>query len=175
MKDTLRLLLTGFCPKKCEGCCNKQWDLKNLPVAHDFSKFNTVLITGGEPLHYAYRNVTLVLIEYLQQFYPHIRIIVYTSNVEGILWLHENVLIDGYTFTLHPGDSMVEFNDLIYSFNMQKEYTKKNLSLRLTVFKGVEIPSHLDLSLWKVKKDMEWIPDCSLPENEVFMKVPDLE
>jgi len=50
----------------------------------------------------------------------------------------------------------------------------KSVSLRLNIFKGIYIPEVVDLSLWKVKKDMEWISNCPLPEDEVFMKLPNI-
>ena len=52
-------------------------------------------------------------------------------------------------------------------FTESFSYVKK--SLRLKVFKGVDV-SGIDLSLWDVKDNIEWIKDCPLPEDEVLMR-----
>ena len=45
----LRLLITEKCNRKCEGCCNLDWDLQNLPVCTSFKGYDEILLTGGEP------------------------------------------------------------------------------------------------------------------------------
>jgi len=55
MKKTLRLLITLDCNLKCEYCCNKlpdvikKFEYKALDEI-DFSLYNAVCISGGEPL-----------------------------------------------------------------------------------------------------------------------------
>ena len=55
-----------------------------------------------------------------------------------------------------------------FAKNLPKLFKTK--SFRLNVFKGVDI-SKLNTFGWKVKDEIEWIKNCSLPEDEVFMQL----
>ena len=46
----LRLLLFKQCNRNCEGCCNKDWNLESPPIEIDFSSYDEVCLTGGEPM-----------------------------------------------------------------------------------------------------------------------------
>ena len=49
----LRLLVTPYCNRDCDLCCNQNFDLDALPVitqADQFSKYTEISLTGGEPL-----------------------------------------------------------------------------------------------------------------------------
>ena len=52
MKKQLRLLVTDKCNRSCVGCCNKQWNLNELPIANmdELNMYELIMITGGEPL-----------------------------------------------------------------------------------------------------------------------------
>ena len=56
----LRLLFTKDCNRNCPGCCNKDWDLDSLPVCTDFTPYDLVMITGGEPMLYPERLLHLI-------------------------------------------------------------------------------------------------------------------
>jgi hypothetical protein len=61
-------------------------------------------------------------------------------------------------------------NSFVTEFpNGGKIYKTRKKSLRLNVFKGVSVPK--TWSNWIVKKNMVWIKNCPLPEDEVFMKL----
>ena len=170
----LRLLVTKYCPKSCEGCCNKDWNLDNLPIIDDFSKYDEILITGGEPLAKVQRDITLRIVEFIHIFNPSAQIIVYTASPSGILWLNSMYAVDGYTLTIHNEsdiDALYDLNNVILS---NEKYYREFYSLRLNVFKGIELPKELDLRCWTVKKDIEWIPNCPLPEDEIFMRMPNI-
>lgn len=49
MNSKLRLLVTEKCPNKCPLCCNKQFNMNDIPVV-DRWNYDEVMITGGEPL-----------------------------------------------------------------------------------------------------------------------------
>lgn len=40
----LRLLLWEECNRTCAGCCNKDWNLSELPVCFDYSGYDLILI-----------------------------------------------------------------------------------------------------------------------------------
>jgi hypothetical protein len=53
-KPVMHLLVTDKCDRDCAYCCNKQYDVKNIPVAskEEFESVDTVCLTGGEPFKY---------------------------------------------------------------------------------------------------------------------------
>lgn len=60
MKDTIRVLVSWECNMRCSYCCNKLPEVRSqIKPAHlegiDFARYQTVCITGGEPLLYPTR------------------------------------------------------------------------------------------------------------------------
>lgn len=164
MKKTLRLIYTPKCNRSCEGCCNKDFDLPNLPRPDHFN-YDEIFITGGEPLLYVDQ-----LIGFIKaiRLVSNAKIYVYTAMVDNLEGLKKIFKItDGLTVTLHePADQ-----NPFYWFNkyLEKNPSLPRKSLRLNVFKGVNLKN--DYPYWKIKKDIEWIKNCPLPKNEVLMKV----
>lgn len=168
----LRLLLLDECNRRCEGCCNKQWDLTKVPVCEDYSGFEMVLITGGEPMlrpDLIKRAVTKIR---KQNSCP---IVLYTAHVhDARLAFSMLTLVDGITLTLHEQNDV----DPFYNFARLLRHLGKDLEqkqLRLNMFKGVEMELNsvkddpVD-KMWRTKRDIVWIDPCPLPEGEVFMR-----
>jgi len=168
----IRLIITKDCLNKCPKCCNNNFNIESLPIIQNYD-CDELIITGGEPLG---RNInkTLSLLNYLKyvDVDPNRKIFVYTND---IFHLNEIIhLIDGITLSIHNISDMKDFifwndvyrNNTFYNF----EDSIKNKSLRLHIFKEVEIPTDLDLSDWGVKKDIEWAENCPLPKGEVLMR-----
>lgn len=157
--NILRLLMFSACNRACPGCCNKQWDLDALPVVTDYSNFDMVILTGGEPM----LNPTLVAMTAgrirAQTMAP---VILYTAKPERLpsimRWL------DGVTVTLHEQADVDPFLDVA------AQLTGEGHSLRVNVFAGVDVP---EVPGWETKRNIEWIEDCPLPEGEVFMRLSD--
>lgn len=51
-KPVMHLLITDKCDRDCKWCCNKQYDVNDIPVATkgEYESVNTVCLTGGEPI-----------------------------------------------------------------------------------------------------------------------------
>ena len=164
----LRLLVTEYCPRKCPGCCNKDWDLKSLPVCKDFSGYSEVLITGGEPLSLPI-NTLVDIFKAVKVQNPTAKIILYTadSSKHRTIWDLLNTWLDGITLTLHEQKDVFLVYDFVNWVNTFE--LPKGVSLRMNIFKGIEY-SYLNLSKWRVKANMEWIKNCPLPKDEVFMR-----
>lgn len=164
----LRLLITEKCNRSCAGCCNKQWDLSKLPVTHDFTKYDLIMLTGGEPL--LYPATLLAVVAEIRKQNPQAQIIVYTAYAERVLWVLP--WVDGITLTLHAWSDVNPFyklDNLLHDARETGAPWVKNLSLRLNVFAGVE---HVyNFNCWEKKVGIEWIEDCPLPDDEVFMRV----
>lgn len=163
----LRLLLFENCNRSCEGCCNKQWDLKTLPVCTDFRGYECIMMTGGEPMlrpDLVLRTATKI---HNEVYSP--TIYMYTSKVDSLkAMMNVMPILDGITVTLHEQEDVEpfkEFNDKIVQF-WDTDY-----SFRLNVFKGVSLNETWIDYRWKVKLGIEWIDPCPLPDNEVFMRL----
>ena len=172
---TLRLIVTEKCHRNCEGCCNKQWDIKALPVCRSFEGYDEIILTGGEPLRFRENLIALVQSIKRQTESP---VYIYTAFLDSEM----EVLValcfaDGITLTLHEMEDIEPFldlNDLLLSTNVKMHRGK---SLRLNVFRGVDRELYkyeADLSLWEIKDSIVWLEDCPLPDNETLMRLEDI-
>jgi len=157
----LRLILFEECNRKCEGCCNKDWDLKSLPIIHDYKQFDMILLTGGEPL--LCPTIVRTTIENIRRE-SKATIIIYTALVDSPLIFYALLeLVDGITLTIHEQNDVPDFY-VLCAILANSNITGK--TMRLNVFEGItiqNIPSY-----WIVKKDMKWIKNCPLPEGEIL-------
>jgi len=162
----LRLLLFEKCNRKCPGCCNKQWNLDALPIEDNYKHYDKIILTGGEPMLDPF-----FVIEKIKEIKKvnDCPVIVYTAKVDEINSALEVLkYADGMTLTLHDKKDYIPF--LYFNAVLGFKTELSNKSLRLNVFKGVDInPDHFPI--WKCKTNIEWIDNCPLPENEVFCRV----
>ena len=166
MKKTLRLLLFEDCNRSCEGCCNKQWDLSKLPVVWDYSVYDTIILTGGEPM--LHPNTLFETIDLIKVVNPTAKIILYTAMTSTPYTLQQVLQqIDGLTVTLHNQQDMIPF----LCFNNILNIDLESKTLRLNIFDEVEVSNYQIPEHWQIKDNIEWIEDCPLPDNEVFMRL----
>lgn len=165
----LRLLVTKNCDRNCKGCCNKDWDLDNLPIVKDYN-YDLIMITGGEPMLYFIKLIKLI--KNIQEN-NNAKIILYTANLNviNISYILYRYLA-GITLTLHRQKDIERFKLLNNVLLLDSEY--KNKSLRLNIFEGIELSKNIDLSLWEVKNNIKWIKNCPLPKNEEFKRLKNL-
>ena len=158
----LRLLLFTNCDRSCAGCCNKDWDTLALPSVGLLYPYDLVLLTGGEPLLFPQ-----IVREAIQdiRFYSKAKVIVYTAMTKKI-GRFQDILgrADGMTVTLHEQKDVADFERMLEKIPPE-EFSGK--SMRLNVFKGVGV-EHPEG--WQVKDQIEWVKDCPLPDDEVFMR-----
>ena len=159
---TLRLLLFSACNRDCDQCCNKDWDLKALPIERDFTQYDEVLLTGGEPMLSPRR--VWEAVEHIRAQNTTAKIHLYTAMVRPVLvdLLRHN--LDGVTLTLHDQNDVTE---TLYAFLAIAPRLQPAKSLRLNVFEGVVVE---DVEGWQVKRNMVWLPQCPLPANETFCR-----
>lgn len=157
----LRLLLWPDCNRSCSGCCNKDWNLDALPRAtvEEIKNTNLVMLTGGEPMLYpeglkgAIENVRAL---------SSAKIYIYTAKVDEPIAREALIMADGMTLTLHCQSDVEPF------LKFAKSVRGLSRSLRLNVFKGIEVPE-VPVG-WVVKNNIEWIENCPLPTNEIFRR-----
>jgi len=153
--------VTDVCNRQCAGCCNKDWDLDALPVCKDFTGYDEIMLTGGEPM--LFPGKVAGVIREIRKVNTQAKVILYTAKLNKNIFtvLH---LLQGLTVTLH------EVGDLKPFFMFERLISSMcsvSVCLRLNVFKGIEAPY---APKWKIKDNIEWIKDCPLPKNEEFMR-----
>jgi hypothetical protein len=160
----LRLLLFPECNRKCRGCCNKDWELNELPICKSFAGYSEIFLTGGEPM----LNPALVkeVATKIRQQNPSARIILYTakSDVPNALIDVLNY-VDGVTLTLHVRKDIETFR----IFNELLGNHRNGKSLRLNVFSNVALKD-IDTTGWSVKSGITWIKNAPLPQGEEIMR-----
>jgi len=167
-KKSLRLILTSLCSRRCPGCCNEDRDIGGLPRCTDFTPYDEILITGGEPMEHL--DLLYMCIHEIKVQAPETPIYVYTARTTEpyTLWALLSI-VDGVTITLHEEKDVAPFKS--FEGHMPtpfKEYPDEAKSLRLNIFKGVSTPK--TQWQWKTKANIEWIKNCPLPEHETFMR-----
>jgi hypothetical protein len=173
----LRLLVTDQCNRNCAGCCNKDWDLKKLPVVTDdlvgewlFDRWDEIIFTGGEPLLDPV-DLCKIMCYFYEMF--DAKSYLYTADPFELLvsWHEVITWLDGITLTIHDADAAKDFKFLNkYLLCLKKGGRLRNLSLRLHSFVPEANWTFTDLSLWKFKQ-VKWIENCPLPDGEVFMRL----
>lgn len=134
---TTHLVVTLLCDRNCPLCCNRQWDMINLPYITDeeLKQTEMLCITGGEPFAYS---DPVAIAAYYREKYPNIKYCtVYTNAYELNYnydkldsWLYENQ-IDGLNI------SIKEQKDVNAFYSLVRDYTPKLPMNRLYIFPNV--------------------------------------
>lgn len=177
-KNKLRLIVTDQCHNNCPLCCNRQFNMDEVPVVSRWD-YDEICITGGEPISVNKKFHQLVeLIDGIRAVWKGMghsgKIYIYTSTRRADLLFKVLPHVDGIVYTIHNAHESYTLQHFIYRCN---RYTKDPKSFRLNYFKGEEkfLPSdpvvarHLRTH-WKMKQ-LEWIPDCPVPEGEEFRRI----
>jgi hypothetical protein len=155
------------CNRSCEGCCNKDWDVDNLPRVDTYEGYDLIMLTGGEPMLRPMLIMQVCAEIREMDFAPPI--ILYTAKSRRAMDLVAILgWVDGITLTLHEQYDVGAFVELQELLSMYPDHHKK--SLRLNVFSNV-ILDGVDTANWHVKDGIEWIDDCPLPTDEVLMRL----
>lgn len=95
-RSTIHLFVTNKCDHQCKYCCNKEYDINDIPFvsANELRNARHIYITGGEPF----------LVEGISSFafnirnqYPNIsKICIYTSGFELLEWMDKGHRLRGF-------------------------------------------------------------------------------
>jgi MoaA/NifB/PqqE/SkfB family radical SAM enzyme len=158
-RKILRLLLFKECNRSCPMCCNKYWPLDDLLIEDDFRDYESIILTGGEPML-----KPLVIYKAIRKIkeQTQVPIYLYTALITPYsVDLLEK--LDGITLTLHDQGDVTPFKE------NKKDLEQNGKSLRLNVFKGIDL-GDINLERWEVKP-MVWVKNSTfLPENEIFKR-----
>lgn len=164
---TAHILVTPLCIRDCKYCCNKQYNLNEIPYITDEELLNAkhVYITGGEPFLFS----NPCMISYmLKKKYPNIeRVVVYTNATELCDYLNNyNLLysIDGLTISIKNWKDKEVFEKFL-SFDSEVLKLRHN---RLYVFPGYEDTKCPDLIQ---KMNRVWQKEFVPAPNSIFRKL----
>lgn len=168
----LRLLVTSRCNRKCNGCCNNDWNLNKLPIVKSYKKYDEIILTGGEPLLLDFMLLKLICLG-IRKENDHCKIYLYTAKssaknkIRNLLY----EFIDGIVLTLHDKRDINPFISLNNWYQKNNPEVFKFRSMRLNIFKEVVLPKNINLDGWKIKDNIEWIKNSPLPKGEVFNRI----
>ena len=100
---TAHIMVTSLCNRDCPHCCNKQYDLNDIPyiTIEELSQMKHIYLTGGEP--FTYSNPDMIALK-LKSEYPNIEsVVVYTNAYELWNYLDDSghtYFIDGVTISI---------------------------------------------------------------------------
>lgn len=168
-KKNIHLLVTTLCDRNCKYCCNKQYNLNDIPYVTDEELENAenIFITGGEPFLYSSPNEIAFGLKYKYQKNRK-NIYVYTNAYELLKYLeirdNRNSLIhlSGVTVSIKTNKDREAFEELILRDEIK--FLKSNW---LYVFNDL-VPK--ELGNFQMKK-RSWEPDFKPDPNSVFRKV----
>lgn len=175
----LRLIVTDKCNRHCAGCCNLSLDWKSIPVFKPITdrhpritEWNEVLVTGGEPM--LEPELTRKVINMIS---ADKKAFLYTAEVSDWQKIKDVIrILDGLTVTIHDDcdvDTFVDFHSRLAYEQRIRRMLAHCRYLRLNVFRGVTLPDNIEFyPMWKIKRNIEWIPNAPLPDGEVLMRLP---
>lgn len=170
-KGIIHLFVTPLCNRNCPFCCNKQYNMNDVPFVTDteLKEAHTLLITGGEPFKYAQ---PCEIAGYYKERYPNIKnvyvysnakeLLEYTCNNEGGIYN-----IDGLSISIKNQEDMKAFEKLL----MYLRYNVDELQLssnRLYVFQDCLIPEHLG-NFQLIKR--EWQKEFEAASDSIFRRL----
>ena len=161
-----RLLVTYDCDRACRGCCNKDWKFdKPIEVdLEDVYKYDTIYITGGEPMKYPDQLKKLVLDI---KNNSDAKVILYTASPYPKKdFLDILNIIDGATITIHSFNDRKKFIEAGYN---KMKFPNKSMRLNIFFRAGLDV----DPLEWKIEYK-KWIKDAPIPQGEDFIKLKKL-
>lgn len=165
-KHVIHLLVTSLCQRNCKYCCNKQYNLNDIPyVTNKELKDALVLcITGGEPFLFA--NPSSIATYYKNKYGNIKKIFVYTNAIELFHYLVKGgkiIDIDGLNISIKTKLDAKVFESCIKT---NEEVTKLDYN-RLYVFDNLytENPSKFKVI------HREWQPNFKPANDSIFRKI----
>ena len=163
----LRLLITDQCNRNCPKCCNKGFDLKALPIADPTHLFNThydeVSLTGGEPLLVPTVTVSVASLLKTKPFPP--KVYLYTAWVEDASAYYMVMpFVDGVTVAIRSLRDSLKFQTIAHHY--KSVFAGKHNRIKVFAKNLTHMPEATHFTI----ETAEWIDNCPLPEDEVFMR-----
>lgn len=161
----IHIMVTSLCSRNCKHCCNKQYDLNDIPYVTDeeLKKAETLCLTGGEP--FAFTNPCEIA-NYYKRKYKNIKnIYVYTNAVELAKYLMHNTIenIDGISISIKTDADAAAFDYFI----KDKKAIRNLTSNRLYVFDNLYTEEIQGFTVIH----REWMSEFQPANDSIFRRV----
>jgi hypothetical protein len=179
MEQIIHIYTINECGKKCPLCCNKLYNIDEIPVVTVDELYNadTICITGGDPFLY---NDLYKFVDNIKMQYPNIKnIYAYTSGTALLNYLNVNhdkpLNLDGVSIA--PKDK-TDWNNL-KTILLNETYNKIIASMksnRLMIFDNQkdnfnQIMNDVNLDMFNIM-GRKWQDTFNTPSNEIFRRLP---
>lgn len=169
-KKVIHLMTTTLCSRDCPYCCNKQYDIDQVPTVTDeeLKECEVVCLTGGEPVRFS--NVKAIAAR-LKTKNRHIKVYVYANAMELYFYLKTDKnwmgrrLIDGWSVSIKHGEDARLFKKLVELF--PKDFLNKSNRLYVydNLFPKEDCPDCFEYF------DREWQEDFKPADDSIFRRI----
>jgi len=166
MNTTAHILVTSLCDRDCPSCCNKQYDLNDVPYITDdeLKQIKHVYLTGGEP--FVYSNPCEIARK-LRLTYKNIDSVIVYSNVHELynylMTGGELYCIDGITMSIKCEKDKSAFEHV--AENPDVLLLPKNRLYVFPSFEDTECPDSI------VKMNRQWQTVFTPAPNSIFRRL----
>ena len=177
--EVTKVVVTRKCNRRCRGCVTRTLDDIKTVSFEDLLNYESILITGGEPMLMSDRCVELVHRLRLKGFTGMITLSISDASRAGRYWAADMLIdeVDGIFFTLHYTSNKEKLkNDLRSLRKLDKYLSSKDRQVKgvirdvLYIDKRVYDEEYVhSLKGWDLIEPQEWLKDCKVdPEEYVF-------
>lgn len=164
----IHLMVTSLCKRNCFFCCNRQYDLSDIPQVsnEELQKAENIFITGGEP--FAFTQPDEMAYSLKKSYHNLKQVIVYTNAYELYSYLAKKLTlnyIDGLTISIKNSRDKGYFMNVL---PFLKEYPNCK-SNRLYYFDNSYIEG-LDTTGFTVSK-REWQSEFVPAPDSIFRRI----
>ena len=164
-EKVIHIMVTTLCNRNCKYCCNKQYNIDDIPYVTDeeLKNAHTLCLTGGEPFLYA---EPASIAKYYKKRYENIKnVYVYTNAKELSDYLKNNHLmnyIDGVNVSIKTKADLVAFDNIV-----NDERINKMTSNLLYVFNNLLPTNKGNFAI----VNREWQKNFVPADDSIFRKV----
>jgi hypothetical protein len=181
-KGKIHLMVTTLCDRDCKYCCNKQYDLNDIPTVtpEELAACHTVYITGGEP--FLFSNPVEISI-FLKSRYSNIKTIRVYTNASAVAnyirwydgeYINKFLCIDGLSVSIKNKEDWKSFHTIVSDDDVQQMESNY-----LYLFNGFKCPTPDDSLLIAMHRDKmnfkvierEWQEDFVPEPTSVFRRI----
>lgn len=164
-KQIIHIMVTSLCSRNCKHCCNKQYDLNDIPYVTDeeLKEAETLCLTGGEP--FAFTNPCEIATYYKHKYKNIKNVYVYTNAMEFAKYLQYNTIrdIDGISISIKTKADVFAFD----TFIKDSKDVCKLTSNRLYVFNNLYTEETQGFDIIH----REWMEDFQPANDSIFRRV----
>lgn len=172
-KGKIHLMVTTLCDRDCKYCCNKQYDLNDIPQVTDeeLKNCHTIYITGGEPFLFSDPNM---IAWQLKRKYSNIKTVrVYTNARALYMYMYRYGsldAIDGLSVSIKDINDLNAFRTILsdYQTDIEKHCKSNVLYAFAPCRPRIDIPEYP--GNFKVI-EREWQEDFVPEPTSIFRRI----